>query len=529
MKIVLPVKIDGSRVTLSDFGRTLTVIGANGSGKTRFASRMAAELGAVCFRLSALHGLLDSSYRDDTDGSVDRLYEAMPGVGQYVEARTQFERMMRLLMNDEMMHLLESKLKGDAAGPTRLDIVIRRWGELFPGNGILVKGGELLFSRSLDSNTYSQVKLSEGEKAVMYFLIGVLFAPEGSVVMVDDPGTFLHPSVTARLWNMIECMRSDCTFVYITHDLEFAAGRTDGQVIWVREYDAVKVAWNYEVLPPGRALSDDIFMAILGARRPVLFIEGDGVNSIDAKLYPLVFKDYTVKSLGSCNKVIESVRTFSDLRGFHHLDSRGIVDRDRRDDREVEYLRRRGIMVPNVAEIENMLMIEEVVRAVARYCGRNEDSVFMKVRQNILAQFKHDLRRQALLHTRHRVKRTMECRVDGRFNSIGELEEHLVSLVDELNVRSLYESFCRKFNDYERRGDYAGILKVYNQKSMVGASNVAGMCGLSNPRDYLRVILSILKSDGPGSERIRRGILRCFDCTMEEIQTGKMKERQSDG
>lgn len=511
MEIQLPVKFDGSRVTLGDFGQTLTVIGANGSGKTRFALRIADDLGARCFRLSALHGLLDSGYRDDTPGSIDTLYDAMPGVSQYVAAKTQFERLVRLLMNDEMMHLIESKLKGDGGGgSTRLDTVIQKWTELFPGNGILVKGGELLFSRSLTADTYSQVKLSEGEKAVLYFLIGILFAPADSVIMVDDPGTFLHPTVTARLWNLIEGMRRDCTFVYITHDLEFASGRNDGHVVWVRDYNASDVAWDYEVLPPGEALSDDIFMALLGARRPVLFIEGDGVNSIDAKLYPLVFKDFTVKSLGSCNKVIESVRTFSDLRGFHHLESRGIVDRDRRDDREVEYLRRKGVMVPNVAEIENILMIEEVVRSVAHHCGRNEDSVFRKVRQNILTQFRHDLRRQALLHTRHRVKRTMEYRVDGRFSSIGELERHLVELVDELDVRRLYESFCRQFSEYERAGNYEGVLKVYNQKSMVGASNVAGMCGLGNPRDYLRVILSILKSDGHDSDRIRRGILRCF-------------------
>ena len=84
----------------------------------------------------------------------------------------------------------------------------------------------------------------------------------------------------------------------------------------------------------------------MGSRKPVLFIEGDGIHSIDARLYPLLFKDYSVKSLGSCNKVIEATRTFNDLTGF---DSRGIVDRDRRDDKEVAYLRGKRIMVPEVA------------------------------------------------------------------------------------------------------------------------------------------------------------------------------------
>ena len=34
-------------------------------------------------------------------------------------------------------------------------------------------------------------------------------------------------------------------------------------------------------------------MTLVGVRKPVLFIEGDARHSIDAKLYPLVFKDYT--------------------------------------------------------------------------------------------------------------------------------------------------------------------------------------------------------------------------------------------
>ena len=113
-------------------------------------------------------------------------------------------------------------------------------------------------------------------------------------------------------------------------------------------------------------MSEQLILDILGTRKPVLFVEGDDTHSIDFKLYSLIFPDYTVKAMGSCNKVIETVRSFNDMATFHHLDSWGIVDRDRRTPDEVKYLRNKKILVPNVAEIENIMLLEGVVRAVAR-------------------------------------------------------------------------------------------------------------------------------------------------------------------
>ena len=48
-------------------------------------------------------------------------------------------------------------------------------------------------------------------------------------------------------------------------------------------------------------------------------------------------------------------------------------DRDRRDEKEVEYLRGKNIFVPEVAEIENILMLEPVVKAVARFTGHDRE------------------------------------------------------------------------------------------------------------------------------------------------------------
>lgn len=519
MAISLPPRIDGSAPPTIGPGRQTVIIGANGAGKTRFARRLGADLSAdpakrPLFNVSAIKALYDSR---PAPQSIDTLYDATIPEGRREHDATQLERLMGLLVHDEMVNLFSYKAS-HAAGlktqlkPTRLDTVIDLWQEMFPDNRILISSGRMLFSRpdDTDSATYSAMQLSAGEKAVIYYIGAILYAPKGAVVMIDSPEMFLHPSLMQSLWNRIELLRPDCAFVYITHDLSFASSRSDATTIWVRRFDPSLAAWDYELMPPHSPLSDGAYLAIMGSRKPVLFIEGDGVHSIDARLYPLIFKDYSVQSLGSCNKVIEAVRTFNDLSAFHHLDSCGIVDRDRRDSKEVDYLRRKRIMVPDVAEIENILMLEEVVRAVASYCKKDENRVFQKVKAAIISGFRRELRQQALMHTRHRVKRMMEYKVDGRFSDINTFEQHISQLAKELNPKGLYDTFCQSFRSMIAAGDYAGILRVYNQKSMLPASNVASLCGLKGKDEYIKTILKMLRSESRGADRIRKAVADCF-------------------
>lgn len=520
--IQLPPLPDGTRRNIDPGKRQIVVIGANGAGKSRFREQLGVDLGQRAYRISALNALYDRGTPDAASNPTDRMYQQNVAPHQSApQATTGLERIMALLMHDEMLNLLNYKIRhlsdaGATLQPTRLDTVINLWQEIFPDNRILIESGELLFSRSSESaDRYSAKKLSAGERAVIYYLGAMAYAPRNAVVLVDSPGIFLHPTILQSVWNRIETMRPDCTFVYTTHDLDFAASRQSAVKIWVRGFNPTAMVWDYTILPEGNSISEEIYMAILGARKPVLFIEGDPNRSIDAKLYPLIFRDFTIKSLGSCNKVIESTRTFNDLSALHQMDSYGIVDRDRRDAHEVAYLRDKKVMVPEVAEVENILMLEEVIRAVASFRGRDEERVFQRVKRQILNEFDHDLRQQALLHTRHRVKRTVEYRIDGKFNSITMLENHMQSLMHEINPRGLYESFCREFSRYKAEGDYPAVLRVYNQKSMLPASNVAGLCGLKSKEEYIDTILKILRTDRPEAQRIRNAVRRCFNIEPE--------------
>ena len=509
--------MDGKQPDLLLESKQITIIGTNGAGKSRFCSALVEELGDKAYRISALKALFTStSNPKPLPGSIEDLFNRMNEANPQVKnlAETEFDKLFYVMLSDEFRELMNFKahklMDEQIEFPkTKLDITVKKWQEVFPKNKVLRENGKLMFSTEGYEDKYPLMGLSDGEKSVLYYIGAVLYAMPDAATLVDDPETFIHSSIMRTLWNVLEQMRPDCTFIYNTHDVDFASSRIDNQCVWVKEFDPDAVAWDYEVMTSSRDL-DAALLDLLGSRKPVLFIEGDDKHSIDSRLYPLIFPEYTVKPLGSCNKVIETVRTFGDLENFHQLECRGIVDRDRRSEQEVEYLRRKNILVPNVAEVENILMLEGVIRAVARHKRRNPDLVFPKVKRRVITMFTKELKQQALMHVRHRVKRDVEMRIDMKFTSINALENHMVELVSEINPRGLYDQLCREFHVYEDNDDYESILRVYNQKLMLVESNVAILCGFKGRDDYIRGVLNILKGNSENAHAIRRAIKHCF-------------------
>lgn len=513
MNILLPQRTGAQPITLHN-ARQVTIIGANGSGKSRFCDALLNNVGDKAYRISALRALYPSRrQRDVLPGSIDDMFEKVNASHPLVtnEANNEFDKLTYIMLLDEFRELMAfkaHKLMDEVIEfpKTKLDTVVKMWQEVFPKNRVLRENGKLMFSNEAGDDKFTALRLSDGEKAVLYHIAAVLYAMPGAVIIVDDPEAFIHHSTMLSLWNVIEEMRPDCTFIYNTHDVEFASSRVDNQCVWVKSFDPVAREWDYEVMESSSNLDDSIYFDILGSRKPVLFIEGDEEHSLDARLYSLIFPDYVVKPLGSCNKVIEVVRSFGDMYKMHHIHCHGIVDRDRRGDKEADYLRKKNIMVPDVAEVENLFLIESVIQGMARYKHRNEGQVLSTVKQNVIRTFDNMLRQQALEHVRHRVKHDVELRIDMRFRSIGALEDHMVDLVNELNPRGTYDRLCRDFRDLVKRGDYAGILKVFNHKPMLSESGVAELLGYRTREDYIKGVLGVLKSDGPISQALRLGI-----------------------
>lgn len=514
----MPTLSGERKVPVLPDARQLTIIGGSGAGKTRFMDELVRLNSGRAYCLSAVSAPFPEKEESTRPGSIDMLFRECVSRQPYVraDAASEIDKLCHMLFIDEFESLLTLKENQRSGGsrkvrltPTRLDRLTELWERVFPGNRIVRKKGSMLFSTHAGTSLISAGHLSQGEQTVLYYAAAVLYAMPEAVIFVDSPSLFLHPSEVKTLWNSIEELRPDCTFVYNSVDVGFVTSRTDNVCVWVKSYDAEKRAWDYETMHPGN-FPEELLVDVIGTRRPVLFIEGDANHSIDARLYPLVFPDCTVRSLGSCDKVIETTRSFNDMKSMHHLQSRGIVDRDRRTDHEVEYLRKKQVMVPDVAEVENLFLLEEVVKSMVRWRKKNPEKVFSRVSTAVFDEFRRRLEEQALQHVRHRVKRMVECRIDGRFSCITAMETHLRGLINTLQPRDQYNEIRAIFKSLLSDRDYDGILKVFNHKPMLGECGVARMLGYKHRDDYIAGVISVLKGVGEEADNVRAAIRRCF-------------------
>ncbi len=470
--------------------------------------------GDRAYCMNALNAFYSDKAESTRHGSIDMLYRQAILSQPYLraDAVNQLDKIFYMLFADEMQNLLEIKSLVSGKKPlrrlpqSRFDKVRQHWEKIFPTNRMIRKEGRLMFHTGAGDDLITVANLSRGEKAVLYYLAGVLFAMPDATVFIDSPSLFIHPAIVNSLWDTIEALRPDCTFIYNSVDVDFVTSRTANVCLWVKGYDSGKHAWDYDLLESS-SVSDELIVELSGSRKPVLFIEGDNRHSIDMQLYSLTFPDRIVRPLGSCNKVIETVRTFNSLNSMHHLQTMGIVDRDRRTPEEVDYLRQKNILVPDVAEIENIFLLPEVIKTMGHLQGKNGDKIYTMVRKNILRQFRSHIDEQALQHTRHKIKRDVERRIDARFNCITAMETHLQRLVVKLQPRAHFNRLRKEFFQLADAGDYYGVLRVFNHKPMLNNCNIHALLGYKSTGAYIAGVLEALKKEGPEAQHLRNVVL----------------------
>ena len=512
MELTLPTKVNVTHPIMLDT-KILVVIGANGAGKSSFGRDLLERYAGQSKRISGIHALFISDDESKLSASNEfaRL-QSMIKERLFMPRISEYEKLILQLQSEEFeaaVNFKEACKTNNEVDPpiTKIDIIQAIWEKMFPHNRLIRKSGFIeLVSTGRDSNSYTAGRMSDSEKLVFYLIGAALCACPNALLVIEEPETLLHNSIKNQLWDEIEAIRPDCTFVYLTHDIDFATSRSDSKRIWIRSYDADHSVWDYELIESNESFPEEVYMEILGSRKPILFIEGTDTNSIDSKLYPFIFPDYLVKPMGGCQKVIETTKAFGQLKDFHTLDSKGIVDRDRRTQGEINYLREQHIYVPDVAEVENLLMIEDVIKTVAKRLMKDPDDVFKQVKENVVRLFQKELDSQVILHAKHQVRKKLETTVDRKITTVEQLTEHVESIRLNIHVEEIYKNIKEEFESYIETENYKSILRVYNQKGILPQSRLCAICGISNKESYLNLILSILKENKEDAEAIRKAI-----------------------
>ena len=480
-------------------GKTTIIIGANGSGKTRLAVYLEEQLGEKAHRIAAHRALSLNPNVDKIPEAKARQYLSygisMNGISitdrKYYrwdnKAPTillnDFDRLLQYLFAQQNNLAVENnqKLNRDEEitnSKTKLDILQEVWERLLPLKKLHITADDIRVSSiGIESADYSASEMSDGERAVFYILGQVLSANEDSILIFDEPELHIHKSIISNLWDEIEKLRPDCSFLMITHDIEFAATRVAKKYV-IRNYYS-DPAWDISEIPDSE-LDEQTITLILGSRKPILFVEGEK-TSLDMETYRLCYPEWTVIPKGACKDVIQAVSSLRKLNKdmpILNIKCAGIVDRDTRDSSQIHELEEQGIKVLLCSEIENIFSLSSVVHEVLKIEGFNGNELNNKKEQfkgRLLDYIKNDLSDDKL--EKFVVKR-IHRRIDNYLKNIdlsntqnikeikGKLTSEMVALTDS-KINEWISEMKDEIQECINNQDIDRLLYIYENKGLL--------------------------------------------------------------
>lgn len=486
-KLTLPPRPYESLEETTFEDNSLIIIGANGSGKTRFGAwieqhdervhRIAAQRSLIFGDIIEVRNVEESmsllmygqkGHTDIKRKKNNRRWAVNAIDINYITAMLDdYKYVLSALLakynceNDEIVEKLIQNHGQLKTVPERVtEKLIRIWSSVFPHRNIQLKDSKI--TAELNNNKYPAQEMSDGERVVLYLIAQALVVPEGKVVIIDEPELHLHRSIMTRLWSEIEKERRDCLFVYITHDTQFAAQHIGGKKIWVKSYDGHNL--DYEFIGDSQ-LPEQLLLDLLGNRQPVIFVEGN----LDTKLYSLIFKDFYIIPCEGCDAVITRTKAMRETAQLHELECYGIIDRDYRPECEIEKLKKDNIYALEVAEVENLFLVPEVLKIVGKAMGFTSDEVpekLTKVQNYIINErFKNEMNSQILSAVISQIK--YELSIIDLSPKVDDIKNKLDNITETIGYSKLYQEKSELFNKALKDQDYKEILKIFNSKNLV--------------------------------------------------------------
>jgi AAA domain, putative AbiEii toxin, Type IV TA system len=310
--------------------------------------------------------------------------------------------------------------------------------------------------------------MSDGERAIFYLIGQTLLADESTLLIIDEPELHVHRSIMSKLWDELEAARTDCAFVFITHDLEFAASRTAEKFV-IHDY-APDSGWTIEAVPDDTGFNEEIATLILGSRKPILFVEGSG-TSLDIAIYRCCFPSATVIARGSCQDVIHSVATMRKNASLTRVTCAGIVDADSRNAEEVSILAERGISVLSVSEIENLILTPSVSRAILiaeNYGAQDVEQRLSALKEAVFAKLSNqsDIDGVVLRHCRRQIDASLKTMDFSDAENVADLQSAYGVKTTTFDVTQIADGVRSSINTAIEQQDLEALLRIYDDKGL---------------------------------------------------------------
>jgi AAA domain, putative AbiEii toxin, Type IV TA system/Protein of unknown function (DUF4435) len=472
-------------------GTSLLFVGANGGGKTRLAVKIEDDLGDRAHRISAHRALTLNPLVPKISEKVALrgLRTGHPHEGAVIGHRVgsrwnsnaavfllnDYDFLVQSLFADQantslITHKNARAGNGQPASATKFEKLVQIWDRILPHRKLEITGDDIQASVVGSSAKYQAADMSDGERAIFYLIGQTLVAAADSLIIFDEPELHIHRSIMSRLWDELEAARPDCGMVFISHDLEFAASR-EGQKYVLRDYDPTS-GWTIEAVPDTTGFTEEITTLILGSRKPVLFVEGEG-ESLDQAIYRACYQNWTIIPHGSCEEVIHAVVTMRANAALTRVTCAGIVDADAYDAADIQLLQSKGIAVLPVSEIENLFLLPSVIETIATaegYQGAALDAKLAPIFKELLTQAADSNNQLPIVmrYCRRRIDRTLKKIDLSEAADVAALASEYIDKTSALDVTALAKMATDSIQKAIADKNVPELLKWYDNKGILG-------------------------------------------------------------
>ena len=466
------------------FDSNIVAIGANGSGKTTLSNKVKSYLQNNGVVISAQRILLVPSFdaianptKTASELKQNQLRDKTnKSNGEFNYLKDEFGIVLKNLLSDNISagnsyrkKAMESVNTGRAIDNpelTNLDITFQIWNSLIEHRTINCDDGINITAKSSDQRSYSAIQMSDGEKVMLYLIAQVLQAPKDGFIVVDEPEMYLHKTILKKLWDLLEAKRTDCIFIYLTHDLDFATSRTTAKKIWIKSFSHPD-KWEIEDIPTNE-IPETLMFELLGSRKDILFCEGNK-GSIDERIYSILFTELTIVPVGSCFDVINHTKAFNKLKNVN-TKAYGLIDSDHHNSERLDKLKSEEVYTFKVAEVENLLLDEDFLKLLARQLLVDEANIVL-IKREVIKELDKLKNVQASHYVSTRLNYYFTDSDVTKGNAIAQLESNYQDFLNKVSINDWYTLRLEELNQIVKSSDYNKALVSLNNK---GIRNIAG-------------------------------------------------------
>jgi hypothetical protein len=461
------------------FSNNVVAIGANGSGKSSLSNKLKAYLkynGIVISaqrillipQLDAIENPITTAKKLRKEQTRDKDTKTLD-IYNYLQS--EFTILLNHLVSENIAKSNEYKItalatlkSGKPIEPplsTNLDLALSIWNSLISHRTIECRDGINIEVRAIGEEPYSALRMSDGEKVLLYLIAQVLLAPSNGFIVIDEPEMYLHKTILKKLWDKLEETRQDCLFIYLTHDLDFATSRLTAKKIWIKSFKHPD-AWEIETIPDNE-IPELLLMELLGSRKNILFCEGER-GSIDDKIYNILFPNFTITPVGGCFEVINYTKTFNKIQNLS-TKAYGLIDTDHHPPARLTALKTDNVHNFSAAEVENLLLDEKFLNVMASRLMKGSKEV-EAIKKDVINDLKNATELQALHYVNAKIDYYFKDSHVSRSNTIDELNQNYKEFIEHIKIEEWLKERIEVIKNIVNTNNYTVAISIFNNKGI---------------------------------------------------------------